>query len=182
MTEVRINEGKFTLANADCLQYLKGLNNNTVDLIVTDPPYYQVKKDAWDNQWSSEAEFLSWLDDVLLECWRVLKSSGSLYLFCSDRLAAKTEVLIGNRFNVLNHIVWRKENGIHKRHRKEGLRRYVGQTERIIFAEHYGAEGFAKGSSGYSEKCQGLKGDVFSPLISYFKDAKEKAGISSKKN
>lgn len=180
MTEIKINNGQITLVNNDCLQYLKTLDANSVDLIVTDPPYFQVKKDAWDNQWSSENDFLSWLDEVLYEFWRVLKPSGSLYLFCSDRLAAKTEVLIGERFNVLNHIVWRKENGVHKRHRKEGLRRFAGQTERIIFAEHYGSDGFAKGSSGYSDKCQKLKASVFEPLIAYFRDAKEQAGVSSK--
>ncbi|MGI2099001.1 DNA-methyltransferase [Shewanella glacialipiscicola] len=180
MTELKINNGRFTLVNNDCLQHLKTLEPNSVDLIVTDPPYFQVKKDAWDNQWTSEADFLAWLDEVLFEYWRVLKPSGSLYLFCSDRLAAKTEVLIGQRFNVLNHIVWRKENGVHKRHRKEGLRRFAGQTERIIFAEHYGADGVAKGSSGYQDKCQKLKSSVFEPLISYFSNAKEKAGVPSK--
>ncbi len=31
--------------------------------------------------------------------------------------------------------------------------------------EHYGAEGFAKGSSGYYEKCKALRQHVFAPLI-----------------
>ncbi|MCG6424290.1 site-specific DNA-methyltransferase [Vibrio parahaemolyticus] len=181
MTQKKLEPRKnITVFNADCSQLLKTLPDNSVDLIATDPPYFRVKQDAWDNQWDDEAEFLAWLDDILFDLWRVLKPSGSLYLFCSDRLAARTEVLIAERFNVLNHIVWRKENGVHKRHRKEGLRRFCPQTERIIFAEHYGAEGFAKGRAGYAEKCRELKAQVFEPLIAYFREAKERAGVSSK--
>ncbi|MCL1124223.1 DNA-methyltransferase [Shewanella surugensis] len=179
MTKITIENG-FTLYNDDCLNVLKRMDDNSVDLIATDPPYFKVKKDAWDNQWDDEADFLAWLDSILFEMWRVLKPAGSLYLFCSERLAAKVEVLIDGRFNVLNHIVWRKKNGVHRKHRKEGLRKFASQTERIIFAEHYGAQGFAKGNSGYSDKCSELKGAVFEPLIAYFRDAKAKAGIQSK--
>lgn len=180
MTIKIINNKKLTLVNNDCLIYLKTLPDNCIDLIVTDPPYYKVKKDAWDNQWETEEDFLAWLDEVFYQYYRLLKPSGSLYVFCGDRMASKTEVLISERFNVLNHIVWRKESGMHKRHCKEKLRRFAGQTERIIFAEHYGSEGFAKGNSGYFDKCQNLKATVFEPLISYFRDAKVSAGISSK--
>lgn len=180
MTLKYLNNKKFTLVNNDCITHLKTLADNSVDLIVTDPPYFRVKKDAWDNQWKTEVDFLAWLDEVFYQYYRVLKPSGGLYVFCGDRMAAKTEVLLTERFNVLNHIVWRKENGIHRRHKKENLRRYAGQTERIIFAEHYGADGHAKGSSGYFDKCQNLKASVFEPLIAYFRDAKAAANIQSK--
>lgn len=109
-----------------------------------------------------------------------MRPSGSLYLFCSPGLSSETELLIKQRFNVLNHLVWRKENGRHKGACKADLRRYFPQTERIIFAEHYGAEGKAKGASGYAEKCTELKQHVFRPLIDYFKQAKEASGISNK--
>ncbi|WP_232597732.1 hypothetical protein [Photobacterium phosphoreum] len=42
-----------TLHNGDCLNILNSLDDNSIDLIVTDPPYFQVKRDAWDNQWSN---------------------------------------------------------------------------------------------------------------------------------
>ena len=154
--------------------------DNSVDLILTDPPYYQVKKDSWDNQWSSVEDFLSWLDNVNAEFWRILKPSGTLYLFCGSRLASDTEILMRQRFNVLSHIVWAKPSGRWNGARKEDLRSYFPATERIIMCEHYGSEGFAKGKSRYNKVCTDLKKKTFAPLIEYFKQAKEIAGISSK--
>ena len=69
---------RITLHCDDALSVLKQLPDNSIDLIATDPPYFRVKKDAWDNQWQSVEEYLAWLDSILLECWRVLKPSGSL--------------------------------------------------------------------------------------------------------
>lgn len=77
---VEINSAK--LVHADSLQYIKTLPDNCIDAIITDPPYYRVKTNGWDNQWSSTIEFLAWLDEFFAEFWRVLKPSGSLYLFC----------------------------------------------------------------------------------------------------
>ncbi|EGU31577.1 hypothetical protein VII00023_02359 [Vibrio ichthyoenteri ATCC 700023] len=169
-----------TLINDDCLRALKNIPDNSVDLIVTDPPYFQVKKDAWDNQWPNVEAFLSWLDDVNTELWRVLKPSGTLYLFCGSKLASDTELLMRQRFNVLSHIVWAKPNGPWRRMHKEDLRTFFPSTERIIMCEHYGSEGYAKGASSYHKKCTSLKQEVFAPLINYFKHAKETAGITSK--
>lgn len=166
--------------NDDCLNTLKTLPDNSVDLILTDPPYFRVKKDAWDNQWPNVEAFLSWLDNVSAECWRVLKPSGTLYLFCGSALASDTEILLRERFNILSHIIWAKPSGPWRRMRKEDLRSFFPSTERILMCEHYGSEGFAKGSSQYHTKCIDLKKQVFTPLIEYFKQAKETAGISSK--
>jgi len=168
------------LHNIDCLIGLKNLPDNSVDLILTDPPYFQVKKNAWDNQWPDVETFLAWLDEVTLELWRVLKPTGSIYLFCGHKLAADTEILIRQRFNVLNHIIWAKPNGPWRRSCKESLRSFFPATERILFAEHYDAEGHAKGVSGYARKCTELKKETFEPLINYFKNARESLGISAK--
>ena len=37
--------------NQDCIEFLKSLDDRSVDLICTDPPYYRVVNDEWDNQW-----------------------------------------------------------------------------------------------------------------------------------
>ncbi len=175
-----MNLNHLTLHHDDCLTTLKNMPDNSIDLIVTDPPYYQVKRDAWDNQWSSVEAFLSWLDCVAVELWRVLKPSGTLYMFCSSRLSAETEILLKQRFDVLNHIIWAKPSGPWNKANKESLRAFFPATERIIMCSHYGAEGFAKGASTYHQKCQNLKQHVFSPLIDYFKEAKERLAIPAK--
>ena len=43
------------LKQADCLEYLNELESASVDLVVVDPPYFEIIKDNWDNQWDSEA-------------------------------------------------------------------------------------------------------------------------------
>lgn len=42
------------LINADCLEFIRSLPENSVDLIVTDPPYFKVKPEGWDNQWKGD--------------------------------------------------------------------------------------------------------------------------------
>lgn len=39
--------------NMDCLEYMRTLPNESVDLIIADPPYFQVVKETWDNQWQT---------------------------------------------------------------------------------------------------------------------------------
>lgn len=168
-----------TLVNADSLTYIKTLPDNCVDLIITDPPYFRVKKELWDRQWDTQAEYLAWLDDFFSEFWRILKPNGSIYVFCGSKLAADTEILMRQRFNVLNHIIWSKPNGPWLRQKKTNLRAFFPSTERILFAEHYDAEGTAKGTVGYGQKCQELKAQVFVPLIEYFKSARESLSISA---
>lgn len=168
------------LVNADSLSYIKTLPDNSIDLIATDPPYFRVKDCAWDRQWENNADYLAWLDEFLSEFWRVLKPNGSLYMFCGSKLAADTELLVRQRMQVLNVITWAKPNGPWLRQNKESLRAFFPSTEKIVFAGHYGAEGFAKGQAGYASKCAELKGQVFGPLIDYFIRAREAMNISAK--
>ena len=119
------------------------------------------------------------MDELLSQFWRVLKPNGSLYLFCGHKLAADTEQLVRNRFNVLNHIVWAKPSGHWRRTRKESLRCYFPATERIIFAEHYQGPYQAK-TGDYVSQCRQLKNNVFTPLIEYFKQARQTLAISAK--
>ena len=170
----------YTLYCGDCLDILPTLPANSVDLIATDPPYYKVKGEQWDRQWETPEGFLSWLDLVLAELYRVLKPNGSLYMFASPRMAARVEVLIGRRFNVLNAIRWVKDAGWHNRAEKETLRSFLSPWEHVIFAEHYGAEGYAKGEAGYSAKCDELRGFVFEPLRVYLASERDRAGLTTR--
>lgn len=167
------------LFNDDALSVLKTLPDNSIDLIATDPPYFRVKSCAWDNQWDSVEVYLSWIDEVLAEFWRVLKPNGSLYLFCGSKLASDTELLVRERFNVLSHIIWAKPSGRWKKTNKENLRVFYPSTERILFAEHYQKPVTAKGYE-FALKCKELKKNVFKPLIDYFRDARLALQMSTK--
>ena len=174
-----VNLNSINLVNDDSLSYIKTLPDNCIDLIATDPPYFQVKTCAWDNQWPDVSAYLSWLDEMLAEFWRVLKPNGSLYLFCGSRLASDTEILLRERFSVLSHIIWAKPSGPWRRQNKESLRCFFPSTERLLFAEHYQGPVKGKGSE-YHHRRDELKKNVFTPLIEYFRQAREALGITSK--
>ena len=131
------------LMQGDCLERMKEIPDGSVDLILTDPPYFKVKNEPWDNQWSKPQMFLAWLDSVLEQFQRILKPNGSLYLFASPKMAGQVEVLISERFNVLSTITWNKRNapgfdGWKQKTRKESLRQFYPHSERIVFAEPAG--------------------------------------------
>ena len=49
---------KNTIVNKDCIKFLKTLPDNSVDLVLTDPPYF-IGFDGgkgWDSQWNSDRE------------------------------------------------------------------------------------------------------------------------------
>ena len=167
-----------TLYQGDCLEVLPMLPDDSVDLVLADPPYNGVKDADWDNQWASDIDYLQWLDRVLEQFKRVLRFNGSLYLFASPQMAARVEVLVSGRFNVLNAITWIKDNGWHKKAEQKILRAYFPQTERIVFAEHYNSDNYAKGEAGYGCKCDELRGFVFEPLRAYLANEWERAGLT----
>jgi len=153
------------LHNVECLSFMKAMEDNSVDAIVTDPPYFGVKDDDWDNQWKSAAHFIEWIGELSEQWQRILKPNGSLYCFASPRMAARVEVKIGECFNVLNHLIWRKHNGsgtgTHNGSCKEILRGYFPEGERIIFAEQFGSDEQASSDAGYESACQNLCRKVF---------------------
>ena len=87
---------RIELVNDDCFSYLKTLKSESVSLVLTDPPY-EVSRDT--NFASGDAkgkdtdrfhvsmDFGDWdadfdgLDEVIKECYRVLKPNGTLLCF-----------------------------------------------------------------------------------------------------
>ena len=85
----------------DALELLQSLGDKTVDLILTDPPYYKLLNIDWDKQWKTKDDYLNWLENIIKECQRVLKDNGSFYMFCSAEMSWYVEGLIRKYFNVL---------------------------------------------------------------------------------
>lgn len=131
--------GASNIICGDALKILPELPDNSVGLILTDPPYFRVKGEAWDRQWDNPAAYLEWLGRVLKELHRILKANGSLYMFASPKMAARVECKVGELFNVLNSITWNKPPYSTKAEMfdKSTMRAFFQASERIIFAEHY---------------------------------------------
>ena len=156
----------------------RSLPEASVDLILTDPPYFRVKELPWDRQWASDEAFLAWVDELAVEWRRILKPTGSLYVFASPQMAARIEVTIRARFRVLNHIVWVKSTspsgtGRHSRADREGLRSYFPRTERAIFAEPFGSAGARAKATADTD----VRISVFGPLREYIRGEVAAAGM-----
>lgn len=70
-----------TIINGDCVEQLKKLPDRSVDLIILDPPYWKVINEHWDYKWRTESDYAKWCFEWFSEVARVVKLSGSLYLF-----------------------------------------------------------------------------------------------------
>ena len=82
--------------NEDCLETLKRMEDNSIDLVVTSPPYNKgwygdwkadknsawsvggIKYDTYEDAMPPE-EYEKWQREIISECMRVLKPSGNLY-------------------------------------------------------------------------------------------------------
>ena len=146
-----------SIHHMDLFALCNALADKSVDMILCDLPYYAVVAEAWDNQWHSESHFVDWLDFVLVEFRRILKPTGSMYLFASHKLHATVEYKVRQYFNVLNNIVWVSNGATTKRADRTKLRSYIPTTEHIIFAEHR----FQDKASGYSDSILKLKKDLY---------------------
>lgn len=130
------------IAKGDSQEILTKIPDHTVSLILTDPPYHSTKKDNIinDKAFESDEEFVSWIEGFAIEWKRILRQNGSGFMFCSSAMEAKLELMLSKYFNVLSHIVWTKPNepgfdGWKGKMKKESLRQWYPQSERIIFFE-----------------------------------------------
>lgn len=88
------------LRNGDVLAYLATLEDDSVDLVIADPPY-AIKFDGgkgWDRQWSSEADYLAWCAAWTAECVRVLRPGRMLIVWGT----LKTDTFLRYKLDVLN--------------------------------------------------------------------------------
>lgn len=78
MGEIYYKTEKGQLYLGDCLDYLKTLKDNSVNLVITSPPYALLKKKSYGNEESSH--YLDWFKPFAKEIYRVLADNGSFIL------------------------------------------------------------------------------------------------------
>ena len=156
-----------TLYHGDCREILPEIEPVSVDVICTDPPYGKVVDDAFDHAWTNRAAMLGSCREWLAEIVPTMKPNATLWWFAWPSLAGKIEALIAEKLNTLAHVVWIKPSTRSQRVSGPALRAPMPETERIIMAEHYGADNMALGESGYASECDRARGMVFEPLRAY---------------
>jgi len=112
--------GDCTLYLGDCLEVMPTLGK--VDAVVTDPPYFKVKGEEWDNQWKKPSEFLKWLGSVLESCSNIMEDWASLYCFASPQMEWYVQGVIREKFNLsLIQYAGKNTQGWHKKQKIRGL-------------------------------------------------------------
>lgn len=119
--------------NEDCLEFMKKLPDEYIDLIVADPPYFEIYGE-FDFKWENINEYIRWCKYWILECQRILKSSGSFYLWGAIgynkgyplfKLANWIEN--NNLFKVINWITQRNTRG------RGTVKGYIRAREELLF-------------------------------------------------
>jgi hypothetical protein len=102
----------WTLHEGDCLEWLRTLDPGSVDAVVTDPPYPGARREY--GYWTPE-EWLPWMREIVTECRRVLKPSGSAVFVLqpnSERIGRATTWLWefmaewGRAWNIVQDVWW----------------------------------------------------------------------------
>ena len=89
-----MSKSKFSLHQVDAIEWLRSLDDESVDLVITDPPYESLEKHRKRGTTTrlkhSKASSNDWFDifpntrfpELFAECYRVLKADRHFYMFC----------------------------------------------------------------------------------------------------
>lgn len=109
-----------TVILGDCLIKLKNIEVEKVDLVYIDPPFFTQKTHAlktrdnskeyvFHDKWTSIDDYLKFIKDCLLQCRRILKDTGSIFLHCDKSASHYIRVLLDEVFGMNNfqsEIIW----------------------------------------------------------------------------
>jgi len=138
--EIKVREdlGKYLnkIACGDCLQLVKEIPTNSINLVITSPPYFKQRDYGmgYGNEETQE-EYLSKLYDLFHECVRVVVGDGSIVFNLGDKYDDGSLMLIPYKFalgilerenaKLVNDITWIKTNPTPRQFK----RRLVSSTE-----------------------------------------------------
>ena len=103
--------------NMDCIEGLKLIDNNSVDLVLTDPPYNTgIKKTNGKGRLCNffmddynEEDYLNLVKNYIKECFRILKFDRAIYIYINWKsLGLWLDIMEEEGFNIKNVIVWDK--------------------------------------------------------------------------
>ena len=107
------------LIRGDCLNELKKVDKNSVDLIYLDPPFFTGKKQSlkdknnkeysFDDSWNNVSHYQQYIETRLEQCWNALKITGSIFLHCDKSASHYLRISLDKIFGVKNfqsEIIW----------------------------------------------------------------------------
>lgn len=111
--------------NLDCIEGMKLVPDNTIDLVITDPPFaieFKAKRSNYNRTASRvlegyneipKAKYHEFTVNWMKECFRILKGSGSMYVFSGwNNLKDILNAIDNVGFVTVNHIIWKYQFGV----------------------------------------------------------------------
>ena len=121
MTDIN-NIKKITLIHGDCFSKMRELPNNSIDLILSDPPYNLANYSTGNMKFDWRAEInndvAEWDEKPLepkklvSEFKRILSPKGNIFLFTSYNLLGKYHEVFDSEFDTFQFMVWHKTNPV----------------------------------------------------------------------
>lgn len=111
---------KYSIHNTDCFKFIKTMPDNSVDLILTDPPYNIAKystgninlpgREALNND-IAHWDMVNIEPKELLEDFkRILKPNGNIFVFTSYNQIGKWHEAFDSEFDTFQFFIWHKTN------------------------------------------------------------------------
>lgn len=116
----KIKTRNYTVVNGDCLDYLGQIPDNSIDLILTDPPYniaqYSTGNINLPRRSALNNDLAEWdlipIDpfDLLPDFKRIIKPDGNIFVFTSYNLIGKWHEAFDSEFDTFQFFIWHKTN------------------------------------------------------------------------
>ncbi len=108
------------IIHGNCIEKLQEIEANLIDLVYFDPPFFTQKKHSltnrdnskryeFDDKYESLEEYLSLIENTLVQCRRILKNTGSVFLHCDKTASHNIRIILDKVFgkeNFQSEIVW----------------------------------------------------------------------------
>lgn len=121
----------------DCLEIMPLLKNQSIDLVLTDPPYkisiegskikrtyahynWKSRSDIgldfgkWDRNWKDDKEYFEWVALWLAECYRVMKDGVWIYIFFDKQKTGLFDLMLAPSLGLKSRCIyiWVKTNPV----------------------------------------------------------------------
>ena len=110
----------------DCLEVMRKMESESIDLIYLDPPFFSNRNyeviwgdkgeiRSFEDRWSGGIDhYINWLKERVIEMYRLLKPTGSIYLHCDWHANSHIRVFILEKIfgenNFRGEIIWQRHN------------------------------------------------------------------------
>jgi len=96
------------LWQGNSIEWIRSLNDESIDLIFADPPY-NIKKANWDS-FESQEEYIKWSLQWIEQAARILKPAGTLYICGFSEILADLKHPASKYFKSCRWIIWHYKN------------------------------------------------------------------------